>query len=101
MIDKLGNELTSEHKKVLAYFYKSQKLNERRKYTILLSQNNNHFEAIQSLKKAKLIEVNILENDDLATVDLLIKKFDPQKSILSSVIDHNPEIENLLDQEKQ
>ena len=47
-------------------------------------------------QKAKLIEVNILENDDLATVDLLIKKFDPQKSILSSVIDHNPEIENLL-----
>ena len=53
--DKLEGELTTEHKKVLAYFYKSEKLNERRKYTILLSKSNNHFEVIHALQKAKLI----------------------------------------------
>lgn len=46
--------------------------------------------------QAKLAEVIILENDDLETIDLLIKKFEPHKTILSSVINHNPEIENLL-----
>jgi type III pantothenate kinase len=44
----------------------------------------------------KLDEVNILENDDLQTIELLIKKFNPQKTILSSVINHNPEIEKVL-----
>lgn len=47
-------------------------------------------------KKNKLDEVNILENDDRQTIELLIKKFNPGKTILSSVINHNTEIENLL-----
>lgn len=37
-----------------------------------------------------------MKNDDIETIDSFIKQFEPQKSILSSVIDHNPEIENLL-----
>jgi type III pantothenate kinase len=45
---------------------------------------------------AKLAEVIMLENDSAEVFDILISKFNPQKTILSSVINHNPEIENLL-----
>lgn len=44
----------------------------------------------------KLAEVIVIENDGIETIDSFIKKFNPQKTILSSVINHNPEIENLL-----
>jgi ATP-dependent DNA helicase RecG len=64
MVDRLGYQLNLEHKKVLAYFYKSEKLNERRKYTILLSQSNNHFDVIQTLHKAKLIEEHSASRED-------------------------------------
>lgn len=47
-------------------------------------------------KNAKLTEVIVLESDTFDTIESLIKKFEPQKAILSSVINHNPEIENLL-----
>ena len=47
-------------------------------------------------KDTKLIEVIVIENDNAATIESLLKKLDLQKSILSSVINHNPEIENLL-----
>jgi len=46
----------------------------------------------QSLLK----EVMVMENDNIETVESLISKFKPVKSILSSVINHNSEIENLL-----
>lgn len=39
----------------------------------------------------------IMENDGPETIESLLKKFTPQKSILSSVINHNPEIESLLE----
>lgn len=45
---------------------------------------------------AKLVEVVVIENDSAATVKSLLEKFDPQKTILSSVIDHDPDIEGLL-----
>ena len=47
-------------------------------------------------QNAKLIEVIVLENDGVETVDSFLKKFEPRKTILSSVINHNPEIEKLL-----
>jgi type III pantothenate kinase len=47
-------------------------------------------------QNAKLAEVIVIENDGIATIESILKKFDAQKAILSSVIDHNPEIENLL-----
>src|SRR6185503_20779998 len=47
-------------------------------------------------KETKLAEVIVLKNDDVETIGSFIKQFEPQKTILSSVIDHNPEIENLL-----
>jgi type III pantothenate kinase len=46
--------------------------------------------------QAKLAEVIILENDSVGSIDKLIEKFKPQKTILSSVINHDPEIENTL-----
>jgi predicted HTH transcriptional regulator len=53
--DKLNNQITTEHKIVLAYFRKSELLNRRRLYTILLSEGNNHFSVLEEFKKAKLI----------------------------------------------
>ena len=38
----------------------------------------------------------VLPDDALETIQSLIKKFQPAKSILSSVIEHNPAIEELL-----
>ena len=51
---------------------------------------------VAMFRKAKLSEVIIVDNDGIETIDFLLKKFTPQKTILSSVINHNPEIENLL-----
>jgi len=63
--------------------------------TICLDFGNTRLKAAL-FQDSKLIEVIIIENDNPSTIESLIKKFDPQKSILSSVINHNPEIENLL-----
>ena len=38
----------------------------------------------------------ILPNDELGTIEKLLAEYKPQKTILSSVIDHNTGIENLL-----
>ncbi len=38
----------------------------------------------------------LLADDGVAAIETIIKKYQPQKSILSSVIDHNSEIEKLL-----
>jgi ATP-dependent DNA helicase RecG len=55
---KLKNTLTEEHKQVLAYFYKSELLNQQIKYTILLTESNNHFLVIEELKEAQLIALH-------------------------------------------
>ena len=83
--DKLENEFTTEHKKVLAYFYKSEKLNERRKYTILLSKSNNHFEVIHTLQKAKLIFEHKASRDDtpIYVLDRELLKVDFSKDLTS------------------
>ena len=47
-------------------------------------------------QNAKLAEVIVIENDEIATIISVLEKFDVQKTILSSVINHNPEIETLL-----
>lgn len=44
----------------------------------------------------ELKEVIVLDNDSADNITNLIHRFQPQKSILSSVINHNPEIEVLL-----
>ena len=47
-------------------------------------------------QNSKLIEIFIFENDGVEIIGSVLKNFDIQKTILSSVIDHDPEIENLL-----
>ena len=44
----------------------------------------------------ELKEVIVLENDSDETIKQLIEKFTPQKSLLSSVVDHNPNVESIL-----
>ena len=51
---------------------------------------------IAFFQNAKLAEVIVIENDEIATIGSILEKFDVQKTILSSVINHNPEIETLL-----
>ena len=50
-----GNILTEEQKRVLAYLYKSEATNRLSRYTILLTKDNNHLDAIWSLIEAGLI----------------------------------------------
>lgn len=40
----------------------------------------------------------VMENDEESTITALIQKYHPDKSILSSVINHNPAVENILGQ---
>jgi type III pantothenate kinase len=49
----------------------------------------------------ELKEAITLPNDALEPIQSLIKKTQPQKSILSSVIDHDPSIEELLNRNTQ
>jgi type III pantothenate kinase len=42
------------------------------------------------------IEDIVLPDDSSASIETVIKKYNPEKSILSSVIHHNPAIENIL-----
>ena len=53
---------------------------------------------IAFFQNAKLAEVIVIENDEITTITSILEKFDAQKTILSSVINHNPEIETLLAQ---
>jgi type III pantothenate kinase len=46
--------------------------------------------------EAEIKEVITLNDDSLETIQSLINQYQPQKSILSSVIDHNPALEDLL-----
>jgi len=47
-------------------------------------------------KKAEIDKVFVLKDDSDETIQTLINEFQPAKSILSSVIDHNPRMEELL-----
>lgn len=51
-----GHPLFTEQKLVLAYLIKSEWENEQHRYTILLTPDNNHFEALLSLERDGLIE---------------------------------------------
>lgn len=45
---------------------------------------------------ASIREIILLDNDSDETFENLVKKYHPQKTILSSVIEHNPNIEKIL-----
>lgn len=53
--ERLDGKITREHELVLAYLLKSERLNEKRKYTILLSPSNNHLDVLSDLKQCKLV----------------------------------------------
>jgi type III pantothenate kinase len=44
----------------------------------------------------QIAEAVVLPDDTVQTIEGLLTRFQPDKSILSSVIDHNPEIETVL-----
>ena len=46
----------------------------------------------------KMSEVVVLDNDKAGTIDKIIKQYRPANTILSSVINHAPEVEELLKQ---
>lgn len=50
-----GEKVTLEQKLVLSYFYKSEIENKNDRYTILLTKDNNHLSAINSLEDSGLI----------------------------------------------
>jgi ATP-dependent DNA helicase RecG len=62
-----GNEMTQEQKVVFSYFYKSELANRQDYYTILLTKDNNHFNAIESLRQAGLLLRHEL-SDDINTI---------------------------------
>ena len=51
---------------------------------------------VACFQDTQLAEVIVIKNDGIDTIESLIIQFEPEKTILSFVIDHNPEIENLL-----
>src|SRR5205085_11401448 len=56
---KTGNRsLTPEHRLVLAYLLKSERLNRLGRYTLALTPSNNHFGAIDTLKNWGLIALH-------------------------------------------
>ena len=58
-----GLEVTTEQKRILTYFYKSEILNKQDRYTILLTKDNNHLQAIQSLQDAGLVYRHSTSNE--------------------------------------
>jgi ATP-dependent DNA helicase RecG len=50
-----GNPLSEPQQRVLAYLIKSEWANQKLRYTILLTSDNNHFDELNSLKKHGLI----------------------------------------------
>ncbi len=56
LYEKLNRrELTEEESIILSYLYKSEKLNSKERYSILLTPDNNHFDVISDLEKYGLI----------------------------------------------
>ncbi len=67
-----GIELSEEEKTVLAYFRKSELLNDAEKFTVNLTPDNNHFNVIKQLEKWKLLK-RVPQND----MSVLIFLVDP------------------------
>lgn len=65
-----GSKLTEDEIAVLAYFYKSEKANLLYRHTILLTPDNNHFNAISRLENSGIIYKHN-ESPDLYPVYLL------------------------------
>lgn len=66
-----GRGLNAEEETVLTYFYKSEQHNQRERYTILLTPDNNHFDVISKLESYGLIS-RILGHEDQSIYPLFI-----------------------------
>jgi predicted HTH transcriptional regulator len=75
---KLKKSITTEHKAILAYFYKSQLLNKNRYYTILLSESNNHFSAVEDLSSTGLLLEHPVSTEEkpIYVLDPVLTKID-------------------------
>lgn len=63
---QIGRDLSEEEKIILAFFKKSQEQNRLNRYTILITADNNHNNAIATLEEAKLVIKNLENpNNDL------------------------------------
>jgi ATP-dependent DNA helicase RecG len=71
---KLDGKITQEHKLVLAYLLKSERLNQKRHYTILLSPSNNHFDVLSDLKQSGLILEHLAASSEQTPVYILEKE---------------------------
>ena len=81
--EKLKGNATIEHELVLAYLLKSEKLNQKRLYSILLSPSNNHFDVLTNLKQSGLITEHFIASTVQNPIyilnrDLTISDFIPQ-----------------------
>ena len=68
--------------------------------TLCLDFGNSRLKAA-FFQSSNTIEAVVLENDHISNIELLLEKYKPTKSILASVINHNSEIENLLNKHTQ
>lgn len=99
---KLKNQLTDEHRVVLAYFYKSEMLNRQRYFTILLSDSNNHFDVIEQLKIAKLIFEHPASSDEspVYILDRVLVKTDFKDELIALIgeeyISYDPTAKEIL-----
>ncbi|MCL2245834.1 MAG: putative DNA binding domain-containing protein [Lentimicrobiaceae bacterium] len=73
-----GIDLTEAQQTVLAYIYKSEKLNAVEKYTVNLSPDNNHFDVINDLCSWNLIKLLPQSTPEIQLfgVDSILKKED-------------------------
>lgn len=69
-----GRELTTDHITVLAYFYKSEIANKNDHYTILLTKDNNHLNAIQDLEQYGLIKKHVA-SDSYNMIYIVAREF--------------------------
>lgn len=90
IVSKLKNQLTNEHRQVLAYFYKTELLNKQRYYTILLSESNNHFKVIDELKVAGLLieHISTTEENPVLIIDRVLAKINFQTELISLLGDN-------------
>jgi len=73
-----GEELSYEQKTVLSYLLKSERLNRLEKYTVILTPDNNHFEALKRLEECGLIQKIVTDQKfyPIYIVDRLLVKRD-------------------------
>ncbi|QQS29594.1 MAG: putative DNA binding domain-containing protein [Sphingobacteriales bacterium] len=67
-----GSKLSKEQETVLAYFRKSELMNEQERFTVNLTPDNNHFEVIVDLTKWKL-----LKELPQSTLEIKVFQIDP------------------------